>query len=177
MQKIIVDIDNTLWDFATALWKQLRGVNSDFPSPSKWNEWTFWKQYLADNQFYKAVREIHIQQDKFLPYPDSKSFLTALKEKGFWIIIASHRDKEAMDVTVRWLSKWELPFDDVYIGYEKSILFKNSYAVIDDSPEVLEKAFQSGILRSGLLHPWNDGLNHPLFPSLMEVFDYIDSKE
>lgn len=44
---------------------------------------------------------------------------------------------------------------------DKSILFENSYAVIDDSPALLEKAEQLGKVGTGLVHPWNKESGHP----------------
>ena len=38
MKKIIVDIDNTLWHFAPALYERMKGINPDVTRPSEWNE-------------------------------------------------------------------------------------------------------------------------------------------
>jgi hypothetical protein len=59
----------------------------------------------------------------------------------------------------------------VHLKNDKSILFENSYAVIDDSPALLEKAEQLGKVRTGLVYPWNRESGHPLFRN--GVYNYI----
>ena len=50
-----------------------------------------------------------------------------------------------------------------------------SWAIMDDSPITLDKAASAGIIRAGLLNPWNVNSAHPLFSNLLEVLSYIDS--
>jgi hypothetical protein len=59
--------------------------------------------------------------------------------------------------------------------HDKSVLFHKSWAIIDDSPVTLEKAAQAGILHAGLLTPWNANTSHPLFKTLPEILEYLDS--
>ncbi|MEI7670862.1 MAG: hypothetical protein WCK00_01985 [Deltaproteobacteria bacterium] len=42
-------------------------------------------------------------------------FLSALKEHGFHIIIASHRMKETKQPTERWLAQHGLPYDELHL--------------------------------------------------------------
>lgn len=81
--------------------------------------------------------------------------------------------KDALYATLNWLNTHELFYDEVRLENDKSILFENSYAVIDDSPALLEKAEQLGKVRTGLAHPWNKECGHPLFRNLKEVYNYI----
>ena len=175
MKKIIVDIDNTLWDLSPELWAHLKNFNPQMPPPSQWNHWDFWEGYLSWRDLFQALRKIHDRQDIYLPYPDSQAFLASLKERGFYILIASHREKGTLDPTVRWLKKHDLVFDEVHLMDDKSALFDDSWAIIDDSPVTLEKAAQAGILHAGLLTPWNAHTGHPLFETLPEILEYIDS--
>jgi len=76
MQKrIIVDIDNTLWDFGSVLWEYLKGINASTPEPTAWCKWDFWMDYVTEKEFYKVVREIHINQNhqNFSPYAEARS--------------------------------------------------------------------------------------------------------
>ena len=175
MKKIIVDIDNTLWDLSPELWEHLKAVNPKMPPPSQWFHWDFWEGYASLRDLYRVLRKIHYQQDSYPAYPDSKPFLASLKERGFHILIASHREKGTFEPTVRWLKKHGLAFDEVHLMDDKSVLFDSSWAIIDDSPVTLEKAAQAGILRAGLLTPWNANSGHPLFQTLPEILEYIDS--
>jgi FMN phosphatase YigB (HAD superfamily) len=171
--KIVVDIDNTLWDFASVLWENLKKMNPQTPPPEMWHEWDFWKEYVSEKPFRKAIKEIHIKQDYFMPFSEAKSFLTALKDKGFHITIASHRESDTLIATRKWLSKYQLPFHDIHLSFDKSTLFDNCSVVVDDSPKTLAKAEKAGIMRAGLRYAWNAKEKHPLFNSLNEVFLYI----
>ena len=95
-QRIIVDIDNTLWNLSPVLWEHLKAINPKMPEPSEWNYWDFWERYVTLKELYQVLENIHIQQDEYLPYSESKRFLEALKERDFYIVIASHREKRPM---------------------------------------------------------------------------------
>ncbi len=176
MKKIIVDIDNTLWDLSPELWTHLIPYNRRIPSPAHWNDWDFWEEHVPLRDLLRALRKVHDQQDLYLPYPESRAFLKGLKERGFNILIASHRDKDTLDPTLRWLKKHDLPYDEVHLTGDKTVLFDRSVAIVDDSPVTLEKAAEAGIVHAGLLAPWNAGTGHPLFKTLPEVLEYIDSR-
>jgi hypothetical protein len=174
--KIIIDIDNTLWDLSPELWNHLCKINPDMPPPSQWNRWESWEGHIPLKDLMRALRTIHMNQERYPPYPESRYFLNALKERDFHIIIASHRHKETLDPTVRWLNKHGLVFDEVHLSYDKSVLFDHSAGIVDDNPRVLEKAEQAGIVRAGLLNPWNEDTHHPLFKNLIEILEFLDAK-
>jgi hypothetical protein len=174
MKKIIVDIDNTLWDLSPILWEQLKSFNPKMPPPSRWNHWDFWEGQVSFHDLLRALKIVHDHQDIYPPYPDSKTFLEALKARGYYILIASHREKGTYNPTVRWLDKHRLAYDEVHLMKDKSLLFDGCQAIVDDSPVTLDKAAQAGILRAGLREPWNAGTRHPLFSSLFEILDYLD---
>lgn len=176
IKRVIVDIDNTLWDLAPELWKHLQALSPEMPPPERWQDWDFWAEHVRSKDLHCALWEIHMRQDQYPPYSDSAPFLAALKERDFCIIIASHREKETLDSTVRWLNKYDLAFDEVHLSHDKSVLFHGSWGIVDDSPVTLEKAVKAGIIRMGLRNPWNEGTDHPLFENLGEVLNYIDSK-
>ncbi len=109
MRKIIVDIDNTLWDLAPVLYEHIRAVTPTVPLPAEWYQWDFWKGYISEKAVYGMLRDIHMHQDEFGVYPDAAKFLTDLRKKGFYIIIASHREKGTINATEEWLKKHQLP--------------------------------------------------------------------
>ena len=174
-RRIIIDIDNTLWDLSPVLWEHLRTVNPKMPEPTQWNYWDFWEKYVTKKDLYQVLKNIHMQQDQHLPYRESKHFLETLKERGFFIIIASHREKNTYAVTEKWLRQNGLIFDEIHLSHDKSVLFSDSWGIVDDSPLTLDKAAIAGIVRTGLLNPWNVDSAHPLFSNLAEVLNYIDS--
>lgn len=156
--KIIIDIDNTLWHFCDVLYKQLRIINNQIPTPEYWIDWDFWQNYCSISEFMNAINKIHLNQDdeKHLPYPEAKKFLNTLKKEGFYITIASHRSEDSRIPTERWLKMYELYFDELHLSYDKTTLFNNDYSfVVDDSPKVLEKANEKKLKCTGLLFPWN----------------------
>jgi hypothetical protein len=173
---IIVDIDNTLWDFAPVLWDHLRREDPSIPPPTEWHRWDFWRERIGVKEFYRVLREIHLRQDTFAPFPDARAFLESLKGKGWTVIIASHREKETCEATERWLRLHELPFDELHLSNDKSVLFPGSWALVDDSPVTLDKARQAGMVRAGLLYPWNAGSGHPLFPTLGMILAYLEGE-
>lgn len=175
-RRIIVDIDNTLWHLAPELWEQLKKVNPEMPPPEEWNSRQSIERFMPIKEFFRVLKEIHMHQETYPPFPESQFFLRSLKERGFHIIIASHRHQETLGPTVNWLHKNQLRFDEVHLSYDKSVLFPESLALVDDSPINLDKAVQAGILGTGLLFPWNEKSGHPLFKSLAEVLGYLDSK-
>jgi len=176
MRKIVIDIDNTLWDLAPVLYERLRGENPDIPHHSQWRSWHFWKGFISAERLYGIIRDVHMVQDSFEPYEQSRAFLCSIREKGFYIIIASHRERVTYEPTKRWLERYGLPFDEIHLSYDKSILFENSWAVADDSPITLDKAKDAGLVRVGLKNPWNEAEEHPLFTDLNEVYAYLQGQ-
>ena len=107
--KIIVDIDNTLWSFAPVLYRYLKEISPGILPIDKWGAWRFWEKDMDTETFYGVLKKIHMMQEEFTPYGDARQFLISLKERGFRLIIASHREPEAYGPTVRWLQSTSWP--------------------------------------------------------------------
>jgi len=176
MRRIVIDIDNTLWDLAPVLYERLDAASPGFPHHSEWRSWSFWKGLIPADRLYGIIRDVHMEQDAFEPYRDSRDFLDSLRERGFHIIIASHREQETYASTQRWLHKHDLPFDEIHLSYDKTVLFDDCWAVVDDSPLTLEAAKRVGIVRAGLKNPWNESEDHPLFADLGEIYRYLETQ-
>jgi 5'(3')-deoxyribonucleotidase len=173
MRKVVVDIDNTLWDLTAELYTRIRRNNPQMVSPKKWYNWDLLTRYSPKEEFYRILKDIQREQDTFPPYPDAASFLSSLKETGFHIIIASHRDRETLAATSLWLKKHNLVFDELHLSHDKTVLFADCWAVVDDSPKALAKAASAGIFHAGLREAWNEGGGYPLFDNLMEIYRYL----
>lgn len=174
----IIDIDNTLWQFSDAFYLALKKVNENFPTPDQWTTSDIWKGHCTIADFLAAISAVHHDQDsdRYEPYPESRNFLSSLKAHGFHIIIASHRVPATRPPTERWLARHKLPYDELHLSLDKTVLFPGADIVVDDAPQTLQKALASGALGAGLLCPWNRayadrGLN--LFQNLNQVLDYI----
>ena len=178
-KKAIIDIDNTLWQFCDALYEELRKINESFPTPDSWTHWDLWQGYCAVDDFYSAVNAIHFNQhsDSYVPYPEAQNFLSSLKENGYHITIASHRSPEFKRQTEKWLDTHGLVYDELHLSYQKAQLFDEStYVVVDDAPQVLEKAVDKGIMAAGLLFPWNRAYSDNgfiLLNSLTDILNHI----
>jgi len=174
--RIIVDIDNTLWYLAPELWEQLKKVNPRMPPPDQWATREALERYMPLPEFFRVLKSVHMRQETYPPFPESQDFLKGLKERGFYVVIASHRSPDTYGPTVNWLNKYRLVFDEVHLSYDKSVLFPGSLALVDDSPVNLDKAVRAGLLGTGLICSWNENSGHPLFKNLIEVLGYLDTK-
>jgi hypothetical protein len=168
-----------LWQFCDIFFEELRKINKNFPTIENWTNWDIWKGYCSKSEFYGAVHAIHLRQDsdEFQPYPEAKDFLSTLKNHGYRITIASHRSPEHITQTERWLRKHGLLYDDIHLSYNKTQLINSkTNAVVDDAPQVLEKAVESGAVAAGLLFPWNKTYSNngfKLFNNLTDILSHI----
>lgn len=176
MKKIIVDIDNTLWDFAPVLYERMKRINPLVTPPAEWLLFDFWKSYVTPRDFYKAIKSIHLDQERFTPYPDAREFLSSIKELGLHIVIASHREKGTLGATFNWLNMHGLVFDEIHLSNDKTVLFDDCWAIVDDSPLTLEKAAKSGVIGAGLKMPWNRDTGYPLFDNLTDTFRHLKER-
>ena len=172
MKRIIVDIDNTLWDFASVFHERLKKIIPEIPPMDEW-AWDFYRGYMTEKELFRVVNDIHIIQDIFVPFPSAKWFLDTLFKNGYDVVIASHRHEEARDATEAFLRKYGLPYSELHLSYNKTILFDSCNAIVDDSPHLLDEARKKGLICAGLLYPWNSQTDYPLFDSLEEISEFI----
>lgn len=176
MKKIIVDIDNTLWNLAPVFFEYLKRYNPEIPVEDLERGERRLKSYIPREDLLGVLKEIHMRQDEFVPYPEAHEFLASLRKMGFHVIIASIRDEETREATERWLNKYDLVYDELHLSDDKSVLFSDAWGIVDDSTWTLDKAAQAGIVRTGLVNVWNANRGHPLFPTLKEVHEYLKSQ-
>lgn len=175
MKRIIVDIDNTLWDFASVFYERLRKIAPAIPPMDVWN-WDFYKDHLSVEELYDVIEGIHKDQDLFQPFPSAKWFLESLLAEGYSLIIASHRQNNSREATEHFLQKHNLLYAELHLCHDKTVLFDTSCALVDDAPILLDKAKQKGLICTGLRYPWNKHTEHPLFNSLEEVLEFLLKK-
>ena len=175
MKKIAVDIDNTLWDFSPVFWERLQRIDPGIMPPTDWTRWDFWENHVTKKQVYRAVKEIHLEQERFQPFDDAQPFLETLKKRGFYIIIASHREAETHDATMRLPRANGLMYDEIHLSNDKSIMFRDLCADVDGSALVLDKAKEGCIVGVGIRRPWDAQGRQQLFETLPEVLAYLES--
>lgn len=155
---VIVDIDETLWNLTEPWWEELKKVHPDCPKPGSSSNWEFQEGYMTKEQCMDSVFKVHCKQDQYKPFPHASYMLEALKDFGYYIIIASHRDPRTRFWTQLWLDKYNLKHDELYLGWTKHELFDkhNVIALIDDSPATIEKALKKNIKVFAIKYPYNE---------------------
>ena len=66
---VVVDIDDTLWDFAAALQNSLRLRNIIVEPLEKFYLWNFWQEYMDEKTFFQIVKKVHIKQESYPSFP------------------------------------------------------------------------------------------------------------
>ncbi len=94
MKKIIVDIDNTLWDLAPVFFEYLKRYNLEIPVEDLKCGETRLKGYIPREDLYGVLKEIHMRQDQFEPYPEARDFLANLKDSGVFCYYRKHQRRE-----------------------------------------------------------------------------------
>lgn len=171
-KRIIVDIDNTLWDFASEFYKKIKLVSPEIPPINEWT-WDFYMDYISLEELASICNEIHLNQENYKPFDFSRQFLLELIKNGYDVIIASHREENARQSTERFFIKHDLPYTELHLTNDKTLLFNNCVAVVDDAPHILDDAKRRDLICTGLEWPWNKASNHKLFKTLEEVLSYL----
>lgn len=169
-----VDVDNTLFDFSPPCYKEVSAYNKDLPTPDKWNKWEVFSAYVKKEDLHRAFDCVHMSQCDFPPYDGTRELLQYLHTKGP-ICIASNRCLESYDALRDWLEMHRLPYDQIYVSYDKTKLFDYMKVglIVDDNPHTLKKAEELGIKAVGLEYPWNKGMGLTLFENLENMLDYL----
>lgn len=176
MKNVMVDIDNTLYPFSTQLYEELKKINENLKSPTYWDKWKFYKDYnISSKEFYATVDKCHMNM-KLEPYNGTFHILNLLKEKGYNIIISSHRNNNVTILTELqgWLEKYHLSYNEISLSKDKTKEFKRGIdLIIDDSPKVLAKAKESNINYTGLRFGWNQEFHKELYHKLSDIYWYV----
>lgn len=171
-KRIIVDIDNTLWDFASEFYRKIKVISPNIPPISQWT-WDFYMDYISLEDLASICNEIHMEQDIYKPFEFSQQFLSELISRGCHVIIASHREEKARQATERFFIKYNLPYTELHLTNDKTLLFNDCVAVVDDAPHILDEAKRENLICTGLEWPWNRNSGHILFKTLEDVLDFL----
>lgn len=176
IMKAIVDVDNTLCDYAPMFYDELCQVNPAIPHYTQWNMWDFYDGYMTKNEFYDCAHMAQMRISECKPINYAEHMLSVLSEH-FIIVIASHRKEESRDELVSWLEQNNMVYNSLDISNDKTKLFDRSTSVvIDDSPIVLTDAYKRGILAAGLSFPWNRHMSEYgifLGEDLLDVTEHV----
>ena len=168
----MVDVDNTLFDFATPLYRMFVEDGINIPPVESWNKWDFfYPDYMTSKVAHEYFNNVHSHQLEYEPFDDARVFLENLI-KTRKIIVVSHRRSHQCAELRKWFEINDLPFDEVECASDKTKMFdKNIFdVVIDDCPMTLTAAKNAGIVGYGLIRPWNVGCEDGvLLPTLTEI--------
>jgi len=170
---VLVDIDGTLCKFDINLYNALKQLYPKIKTPDKWT-WNFWKNAkIPSSVFYDTVDEVHKKQLEYEPFDKAKELLELLSNH-YYIIIASHRKKDNYHTIQKWLNMNNLPYDEIFCDYDKTILLEHFdvQLIIDDSPKILEEAILNEIPCIGIKYKWNEAYIEDaiLMDSLSEIY-------
>jgi hypothetical protein len=155
--RIAIDIDSTLhhhWPLVSAAAKRRFGVElpyeQQFPSASV---------RLSDEQLRVCVEDTH--SDEAIagarPYPHAVDTVNGWYDAGHYIHITSQRPERSVTATRRWLDDIGLHHHSLDCSYDKVAHCREIGIdlLIDDSPQNIRRALDTGILAATLRHPWN----------------------
>ena len=174
MKKALIDVDETLYDYATPLYETIKNNGINIKPPSEWNSWDYiCPELIPVEKAMGYFKEVHKRQSEFKPYKEAQDFLTWASKKHH-IVIASNRDTSGKDLEL-WLIKNKLKYDEVWVGADKTKIMENNGLgiVVDDNPSTLNKASELGIRSVGLSKPWNKNkVNNDveLYKTLREIW-------
>ena len=175
----IVDVDETLWGFHSAVHSLFRGYGSKNPTRTgMYSDGTPSSSTPGQGSVTKVFDAVHAQQCSFKPFPEAKQFLTYLSD-AYSITIATNRKPQMRQELIDWLDMNNLVYNDVVIAHDKNPLLKDPRVrvVVDDRAEFLMEAIKEGKLACGLRRPWNEnaGLRDGvLFYDLPTILDHIN---
>ena len=98
--------------------------------------------------------------------------LYKLKEAGHKIILVSAQLRHNMAITINWLNKNAVPFDELCFVTDKSIV-KGDY-ILDDNIDNLFSCVSKGECAICLTRPWNDKWTGQRVSSILEFADLLE---
>ena len=181
MKKAVVDIDGILWNMAN-IWGEV--IKRDYPncplpgnSTDKYKaKWHFYEGFMSEDQMAATVKEVHMRQHEFSSFQNAGALTKTLMRSGYHVTIASHRDPETFGPTERWLDIRNIPYNNLYIGFDKHFLLDDASVFIDDSPASQKRALEKEVTVFSIRYDYNehvDGVNFfPDFFSLANGLTY-----
>jgi hypothetical protein len=169
----VVDVDNIISPFEQPCYEECLKINPSFPDPGKWDRWSIFTHLGIDlDTMHKIFDAVHARQEEFEPISGAQELMEYLYDNG-QVIIATHRPKEFEPQLTRWLDKNNLLYDQVFVSWDKSVLFDYADLVIDDNPNILKTCEEMKIRACSLKWPWNVNQGFRLYDSLPEMLEAL----
>jgi len=186
---IITDLDGTLADWRLSFRKFLIGSDLVVEDDQE-------KALEVEMEFGLNYKEYNILRNRFeseggystlVPYRDAIMFLQDSFHNDNAYIVAFtarpfHKHKRIWTDSWKWIANNSVPISQLRSGHESRVLFALQYAssmrvvLLEDNPELILRAANSGIRVIARKHQYNQGISHPLV-TLVDSFENIDLKE
>lgn len=162
IESILVDIDSTLYDSDPLFIKYLEQRHGIvLPHIERWD---FWRDHISAEAFTALIKESYHSKEEILaaiPYPGAVEAITSWHRAGARIHVVSDRNPRRTGAHTRsWLAAIGLPYTELVM---RSPIDKVAYAhakgiglVIDDKPDTLRQAVDSGLAAATILHIYNN---------------------
>ena len=155
--RIAIDVDSTLhhhWPLVAAAAERRFGVALPYEQQFPWAE-----RRLNDEQLLLCIQDTHADEAiaGARPYPHAVETVNGWFDAGHFIGITTHRAERSCTATARWLEGIGLRHHDLYCGDDKIARCRELAIdlLVDDSPQILLRALDAGMLAAALRHPWN----------------------
>lgn len=147
---ISIDVDNTLAFFTSHI---LAVINAQFDTDYKIKDQTKPAlHFLKGEELMYAIKQ-HSKPAFFATMaPDYAAIASvqAIKNAGYYVVIASSRQSDMEKVTTKWLNKWGIPYDEVHVGPGEKAKESQKHSIdnpiifIDDNPHIDIKISRPG---------------------------------
>lgn len=171
MKPFAIDIDDVLADLSTGLYASLKKRYPDITPVSDWSTYSFIDRFNISQEDFLQ----HIIDDKLLstirPIPSAPQAMRQLKRAGVKLVMITSRGyhPDAFSLTEAWLSKHDIPCDDLIIvpaGHTKDQAAKGLYpkgfhVMMDDHAKNLIDMKKAGLIDNDALinMPWNQSFS------------------
>jgi len=183
-----VDIDGVIADADTLFRRRMREVfKRDFPR-SKVKCFKYEECFKFSEHEFKILCSLFLDEDLWMAMKPIKGAQTALNtlSKKNKIIIATSRPPEVKDVTVKWLKKYRIPYDEIYFTLDEKHLLPKVLKYpfdyfLEDHPYFASKLADLGIRVLLFSYPWNEKVREHLkitrISGWKEVLDIIKNND
>lgn len=145
MSEIIIDIDQTLYDFDSEVREEFfelaieRLDKSLLKGAYSTNmEWRNLTDVLGNEVALEAIGRVHDRTLKQHAFKGSVDTCCALAQKGHTIRYVTSRLKKYQEDTEEWLFQWGFPTGEVICStHDKAEHFKDAQYLIDDRPRTI----------------------------------------
>lgn len=168
-----IDLDGVMYDFVGAFKEFCENrMGKELPPATKWD---FYHDWNMDDKTFQLWLDDAVEDMRLFnwynPLPNVISGWEKLREQGLRIHILTHRNQNAYNQTVQWLSRNNLVPDHLHFTENKTIikrLAKDSCATVDDHIPFYDSYVNAGVISFLHTQPWN------LEKKAMRVTDLLD---